>query len=453
MVDIQSLPVEILCKIMTLIDRSALYNCALSARVFLPPARDSLYRNISLELDPVPEASDLLSRTLLADPALGALVTTLELSSTRHEEYPFLISIAEPVPLLRAGLLPFPLLTGLRTLTLRCFAMYACRAHDLLAILGMLPQLVRLECSSFPHWAYDARMCPAPLRLGPPGSTREPMAHQPLPRIQELVLHNVTSAHAELVRGFMASAQDALGRLSTLDISRHEFFALAWLPVIHAAASSLHFLGLPIPDYDSEHPQRDTLFVTRSTIERYGTYTLKCNATCSAASSTTNHVRGLARAGNLHSYVLHNIPDCGALRHLRLEHCPDQVFRALHPAHLLLGICELFERRPVPFPALNHLELWLVDRTRLVEPVPTDVISRLADVLLDRTKYPRFRAITVRVQLQIWVEYFDARVVQAEGEDLARQVSARWRALFGAFDDVPGVVLDVRFQTLPEGWW
>ncbi|KAI0628338.1 hypothetical protein C8Q77DRAFT_474477 [Trametes polyzona] len=152
--------------------------------------------------------------------------------------------------------------------------------------------------------------------------------------------------------------------------------------------------------------------------------------------------------GGHKAYLWDTIARCSHLRFLHLHHTPpSSPFRASSDFMSLLNT--LLERHPVPFPALQHLSMRMVDRDGGMVYVPQESSRRLAESLLDKLWYPSFSALTLRVQPQRWSyglrEWSSMRMGVAAIEALARasRLVERWGLAFEAFQQHPFVRLEI----------
>lgn len=148
MPQMSSPPLDILYTIMNTLadDRASLHACVLAGnRALAACAQTILYRDVSLS-GVSHEVADLhlFSRTLSANPSLGALVKTLRISESLGIDS--LPCLNDEEPLLTPALLPFSRLSELRILTLLNVRVLG--VDGFLAVLVMLPKLERLVCDT-----------------------------------------------------------------------------------------------------------------------------------------------------------------------------------------------------------------------------------------------------------------------------------------------------------------
>ena len=124
---------------------------------------------------------------------------------------------------------------------------------------------------------------------------------------------------------------------------------------------------------------------------------------------------------------------CAEVRFLRVRY-------ALHSGDtgrssegtLLEHLCTFFDGAPPLSRTLEHLSLNLVERDGEMVGVSEALGARLARVLLDRTRFPAFRKLTVRVEVQAWVASFGCWVLPRRLDDSVAR--GRWGKVFEAFD-------------------
>ncbi|KAI9064993.1 hypothetical protein FKP32DRAFT_1590987 [Trametes sanguinea] len=145
---------------------------------------------------------------------------------------------------------------------------------------------------------------------------------------------------------------------------------------------------------------------------------------------------------------MNTLAQCTALDSLTLKHRPFSFEHAHSSDEFLESVCEVFDSYPPPFPSLERLELWMVDREGAMISASTLLCARLARCLLDGSRYPMFRRLILRVHPQVWLAASenwvarDGQVCQENSED--GQMVERWRVAFAAFGK--GVGLDVHLQ-------
>ncbi|KAI0363795.1 hypothetical protein BV20DRAFT_1116695 [Pilatotrama ljubarskyi] len=411
----QLVPLEVIYHIMDYLedDLSALRSCAITNKALLSCARANMYRNIRL-VGHAYRQSQLLSRTLRAEPTLGSLVRSLRISgliaphtSTGSELY------------LTPDVLPFHLLHELRELTLHWMQLR--RVDDLVAIVATLPALERLACDTL----VDDSSAELPLEHA---ATRaaENILQRPrpdpalFPRLKELLIKHGPWNHSAFAKTLLLSHRVAIESLQLIDISfGGTAEALAWVPVIGVAGPRLQSLSISMTDRSSRHAEQA---LPLDTLEQYDSD---------------------------HAYVLDTVANCPSLRFLRLKYLPD-AFAALDappsPA-FLETLCEVFERRPPPFPAFEHLDLWMVDRGGRAVSSITPLITRLSHSLLDRRHYMHFCRLSVRIQPQSWIPHLRMWSTRyRQGQGAKQDMLERWRATFAPFEEAAGVVLHVDFR-------
>lgn len=145
---------------------------------------------------------------------------------------------------------------------------------------------------------------------------------------------------------------------------------------------------------------------------------------------------------------------CSALCSLRIKHLPSQYtyIHIAHPQDPLYALCAVLERHPPPLPALEHFSLQArVREEQMVSPAPA-LCARLADNLLDATRYPHFALLTIRAGLQKWQANYWSIFWEPSARERAERDAMLGRvcAAFAAFERAPGVVLDVDSLTLQQ---
>ncbi|KAI0350760.1 hypothetical protein OH77DRAFT_1001993 [Trametes cingulata] len=414
------LPLEIIYHVIDNMDDDlpTLRQCALTNKALLACARANLYRHITLN-GYAYEKAQLLSRTLRAEPTLGSLIRSLRISRLIYPD-----GIAHDV-YLTPDLLPFHLLNELREFTLHWMQLQ--RVDELITIVAALPRLERFVCDTL----VDESPAPLPLEyaamraLEAENVLRRPTADPALfPRLKELVIKHGPWSHLILAQKLLLTHRTVVEGLHLIDISfGGTGEALAWVPVIRAAGPRLQSLSISMTDRSARHTEQA---LPLDLLEQYKSD---------------------------HAYVLDNLSHCSTLRSLRLKYHPH-AFASLDaspPPEFLESLCETFERHPPPFPLLEHLELWMVDRDGLTVSVTAELIARLARSLLDRRRYAHFSRLSVRIQPQYWVSHLQVWSTRYNEGRAARQAMVeRWRATFAAFERVPGVVLDVDLLHSPR---
>ncbi|KAI0653071.1 hypothetical protein C8Q70DRAFT_652908 [Cubamyces menziesii] len=413
----QTVPIETIHDILDLLanDKTTLCSCATASQAFLPRVREHLYCNIVLDGHALEKLTSL-NDALDSNPALASLVKTLSLSRlaviTSHHE-----TRGRPVVLV-PDLLPFYRLTFLRSLVLE--EMHLHRPDDLVRIAGQLPQLERLVCDKLVVRSVDAFQPPDELSV----TARPQGMPSSFPTLKEFVVRHGTWDHAMLAEALLRDYQQSLQSLENIEISfGGTADALPWAPVLRAAGARLHTVVISMADQSPTHE---------------GVHT----------TSASSHLFSLPpEFPNYHVYMLDNLAYCRSLRSILLKHHPHytSIF-SLQSLGFLEALCAVLERRPPPFPALEHLELWSIDRDGCTVSVSPELSARLARSLLDRDAYPVFGRLTVRVLSQFWVYDPDlwpradtSQRVNALKDGLVR----RWREAFAAFEQAHEVKLEV----------
>ncbi|KAI0363481.1 hypothetical protein BV20DRAFT_1116856 [Pilatotrama ljubarskyi] len=420
-----ALPLEVLYKIVESVEtpgavESTLRNCTLTCHALLSCSQNALYRNIRMQLD-TPQGfwkAELLSRTLLADPTLGSLIQTLViyrivLSPSLHllldDDHPN--TIISEIPPLPSTVLPFGHMSQLRTLLFSCLCFQ--RADDFLDIIVSLPRLKRLACTTIEVLERTAR----------PRVRHETR----FPTLSELSVRRWAGPHNTFAQLLLPShdpseSADGAAEMLHLDLGTRVGGiggGIEWSLMIRTASARLRSLKIATADV---HLVPDTVHA-RMLLQPYG--------------------------GTLHSYILENISCCSYLRILTLGYTP--MARAnkgedVYGGGFLDALCSVLERRPAPFPALEHLDLRMRDIDGEMVSVKSDVCERLASCLLDKTARPRFACLAVLVHLVRWVE-IDGMLYAGPELDLrgidCGSVVERWRAAFSDFQRASGVVLTV----------
>ncbi|KAI0628336.1 hypothetical protein C8Q77DRAFT_1162329 [Trametes polyzona] len=410
-----SLPVEVLLQILESLDGedrvATLLHCAITSRTVLHCARSSLYGFVTLTGYTVPKAR-LLSRTLNEDPSLGALVKSLVITRTRRVEN------ASPVEsLITSGLLPFHLLTNLRDLTIARVLLKS--PQDLIEIFGVLPHLERFACDL----VYAGKRSSLEGPVDP--STTQAFLGPLLPLLKHIEVSSGEWDHASIAQNLLEERDGAQAgrKLEAIHaLAPGVGGVLAWVPVICAARAQLHTLIANVTDA--------------------GPYDLQVRAPPWALALADQH------AGGHHAYLLDAISQCSSLRFLHLHHIPA-TFPFGASSDFLSLLDGLLGRRPAPLPALEHLTLNMVDREGCMVSVTDESRHRLAESLLDKRRYPAFRALTLRVQPQKWVYHTDtwsSNMSETVLNALEDALVERWRAAFDALGRNPDVRLDVTME-------
>ncbi|KAH9884494.1 hypothetical protein C8Q73DRAFT_796204 [Cubamyces lactineus] len=396
-------------------DRTALRHIALTNRSLLSCARCSLYSSITLSGTRGLLRAERLSRTLRAEPKLGALVKSLRISRLmRQDRYDSGYSYGVP---LTPDLLPFHLLPNLITLNLHSLPLKKGPQGfvDLVTVAGSLPRLEALLCDDVmqdvPEPESDMHMH---LGVGP----------SRLPVLRELVVKDGAWAHWTLAMYLLLNHRSSIDQLERITVSfpsRASADGLAWIPLIRTAGPHLRVVNIAITD--------------ASVRVRHGR---ACSSTIKAE---------LDAYRNDHLYVMDNLSRLPALQTLQLKYYPDPSLQT-GPAQSdgpIEALCEVLEHPSPPWPRLERLELWLVDQDGTMAALSDALCTRLARVITDKTRYPRFATLALRVSAQCWnasAAVWYMTPMSSKPERLA--VVERWKRAFGAVEREPGgAVLDV----------
>ncbi|KAI0350757.1 hypothetical protein OH77DRAFT_1430565 [Trametes cingulata] len=415
-----ALPLEILYTVVESVDglwavERTLSNCALTCHALLSCSRKALYRNIAVRLGS-PQGfvqAELLSRTLSADPTLGALIQSLVISHTTASglRLPGNDDTLER-PLLSSTLLPFGHMSQLRTLVLSHLQFQ--QADDFLDLIVSLPRLKRLACDAIA--ILDATEWP---RLRSP-DTR-------FPALSALRVHDWSGPyHTFTPLLFLRDTEDVGGVVQALDLDcGSAVVGLAWAGTIRATNARLNSLKISMADVDLEpHPAQLAIL-----LDQFG--------------------------GSLHSYVLESISSCAYLRTLSLKHIPRTRVREkdeIHDGTFLNVLCGVLERRPPPFPALERLHLRMLEVEGEMVGASDDVCARLASSLLDKAARPHFAHFGILVPVGVWsedegtwdIQYIQPILYTLNGSRVDPEaVRGRWRAAFSALQRAPDVELDI----------
>ncbi|KAI0628337.1 hypothetical protein C8Q77DRAFT_1149883 [Trametes polyzona] len=395
---------------------STLCRCALAGRALLPCARASLYGYITLTGSTVPKAR-LLSRTLNEDPSLGALMKSLTIvySEPVANESPSASYIT-------SDLLPFQRLSELRELTIASVVLML--PQDLVEIVGMLPRLEQLVCDIL----FIGRHAPSTeANPAPAGAVLTPF----LPVLRRIKLGCVRWDYAILAHKLLEDGDRAVRELEAIHaLAPGVEGLLAWVPVIRAARAQLHTLTASVANLG---PQDTSVRVPPWALmlaERHG--------------------------GGHQAYLLDAIAQCSGLRFLHLHHLPPDSSECFHATSDFLSLLNsLLERRPAPLPVLEHLTLTMVHKTirkGRMTAVSGEPCRRLGENLMDKERYPAFRALTLRIQTPIRVFAWapSPRSGQTSTNTLKEALLRQWRTTFADFERDPAVVLDVTVEGLQE---
>ncbi|KAI0350753.1 hypothetical protein OH77DRAFT_1524617 [Trametes cingulata] len=401
------LPLDVLQDIFEYLDgdSSALSNCALAGRPLLPIARSSLYRAITLSGDYI-RTAELLSLTLKAEPTLGTLVKSLTISqyTLKHTSAPHLA--------MHSARLPFDRMSELRSLTLRRVRIQD--GHDLASIVASLRGLETLTI----HYCIGFGFGPPPT-----SASSENQDVKQFPALQELSIREGLWGYGHFAETLLSRYSAIFERLQVLDVTMHGTPAIVWVPAIRIAGEHVRSVSMDMVDRSSRQ---------------------------SAANLEPTLEAEISGYKSDHAYFLEYLLSCSSLQTLRLKYRPNMVWDETESAEFLEAICSVLERHPPPFPALEHLELGMVDRQGRMVGAAQAHLARLAKTLLDSHRYPHFRRLTLRVRQQyqqhdepfaFWQELRDPIT------DKAEEIGKRWRQAFRAFAEAPSVELDVVVQT------
>lgn len=435
------LPYELLYMIMEFLDddSSALCACALTAKALAACAQAILYRHVTLlGLSygiGTKYARPRLIRSIAANPSLGALVKSLRMSGSvpsRLPSHPHGRGEGGGETVIRPGTLPFHQLSQLLVLDLR-FVVFA-QIDNLLDILAMLPKLERLVCS---HIGTDEESEHLPMPVSDVMNHSQELAQ--FPKLKTFIVKNLASVvyRALADRLLLPRYRVMIAELQVVDISliydALPSDALAWVSTIDIARARLRSLSIFVADPESSG-QPATANQYRTSSYSILLWPITHHFWCYTASH--------------HTHVLDNIARFHALQLLCLKHrldCRAFINRA-HPRPNLLGaLCDVLSRHPPPFPDLEGLELWMVDRAGDMVSVTPAVCTHLASILLDKLRYPRFHRLALHVKPEgwdpshggHWTALYEWRGTHREATD------ERWRTAFAAFGRAPGVVLAI----------
>ncbi|KAH9846322.1 hypothetical protein C2E23DRAFT_853438 [Lenzites betulinus] len=380
-------------------DRPTVYACALSAKAFLPGARANLYRDIKLSRDALQKAK-LLSRTLAADPALGSLVRSLHMSRVYSTPETRKIYLALP------DVLPFHYFTELRSLSLHLLEIFY--FEDIVAVLALLPQLKYLECYMI-HWHSNV---PAVVHTAPgTGAHAQDAEHPSFPSLENIAIKHGTWAANKFAERLLAR-QQSVSSLRDIDVSfgRVADLALAWVPVIRKSGACVQSVSISLTNRSTHHATKPLSPADR------------------------------ALYPSDYAYALDNIAHCPSLRTLTLKYFPGRQVEYTSPG-ILEALCDTLARgRTAPWPALEHLIIFMLDREgRAVAPPPA-ACTRLAALLSSRARFPRLVALTVQIRLE-------AQNGNRGSHD-PQVVRERWRALFGEYGRADSAAIQLNVQVL-----
>ena len=122
---------------------------------------------------------------------------------------------------------------------------------------------------------------------------------------------------------------------------------------------------------------------------------------------------------------------CGAVRFLCIRHSLGDS-NAVVRGTLIARLCTFLEGAPVLAHTLEHLTLYLVERNEETTGMCAVLGARLTRVLKDPSRFPAFRKLTVRVQIEAWEEIYGRWVVPGLREADAK-TGRRWREMFDGF--------------------
>ncbi|KAI0737172.1 hypothetical protein C8Q80DRAFT_1276642 [Daedaleopsis nitida] len=375
-----TLPTDIFYPICEYLDHKTLRNLSLTCHRLVAPARQQLFRDISLGR----RTTESSLRLLRSRSFFGGLVHNL--------------TIVQLQVSLIATSLPFSFFTNLQRLTLRSLNL---RSWDQLfqQVLASVPSLQSLTC-----YAIEVKSETSP-------SPQIPSGHGCQAPSSPVSLASLTVKHGHfdssvLVQHILFTT--VASRLRSLDISlgstdQH----LHWLPVIRSTSQTLEHISIsmsdePIPGSVSETPD--------------ASHSLVFDALATASRLSTLGIRYCPNP------ILHNTPtQVGEL--------------------LLVTLSSLLKRSPVPFPDLSHLTLHLVDRGQVLNQ-PT--LDSIAHSLAKTARYPHFTRITVAVTFERWIHnaggiWLPTRTRGEQREALYN----KWREACTVFEARSGVILEI----------
>ncbi|KAI9064995.1 hypothetical protein FKP32DRAFT_536483 [Trametes sanguinea] len=411
---VPSFPVEIIRQIIDGLedDTHALLNCALVNPAFLACSRKVLYKNIVLAGIALSKAW-LLSRTLTADPTIAALVRALRISDLRlSPTFDAFVPSGENA-YLTSDLLPFWCLSELRTLQLLSVD---CRAtSDVVLILRSLPRLERLQCEDLSDVVPSESATFT--RAQGPGLTAD---EDTLPILKELVVKHGLWKYAELAEELAGDYPTIISNLRVLDFSFGlTAQAFRWVPIIRAAGPHLQSVSVSVTDR----------------VSRMNLPTLGILPSFADADAYDND----------HAYVLDNIAHCSSLETLCLKYHPPMygTHDEAPPDEVARVLCDVLERKQVPWPAIRRLELWLPDREGQGPFIPRELCAVLARAILNKERYPRFNELVLRIRHQRWVERVSMWSSSMPLRQDRTEIVGRWKTALSAFEDINSITLDV----------
>ncbi|KAH9884497.1 hypothetical protein C8Q73DRAFT_719351 [Cubamyces lactineus] len=443
-----TLPLDVVYSIVEMLgdDPRALRHIALTSRPLLDCARYGLYGSIILS-DATFHRAELLSRTLRADPKLGALVRSLKCSSSfRHGQSG---THLHQKPSLTLEMIPFHLLLNLRSLELHSIELRH-GVEGFIAIVGSLPRMERLLCDTLVQSFLGPTEVHLP-RRHPESPASSPPVPPRFPTLRELVVKHGSWVHGEFANRLLRNHRGSLDSLESITISFGSTAqALLWVPVIRAAGPRLRHVSISTADrsvrlngLEVSYPLPEADAYRKFAPKRIVRYLIR-------------PVRsGSSILANDHAYVVDNLSRCPALQTIHLKHHPDVfAFTETTPSDgPIEALCEALERRPPPWPSLRRLELWLLEREGAMVALSDELCARLARVLTDKMRLPHFGTLVLRVQTQFRLGPVNAQIWSSRtpSSQLDREaVVARWRRAFDAVERDPGVVLDVAILHSPS---
>ena len=151
----------------------------------------------------------------------------------------------------------------------------------------------------------------------------------------------------------------------------------------------------------------------------------------------------LFSAAQFHRTLLDGLQSCSAIRHMSIGYrFANERSMPIEEGHFFQAVCTHLESAPTPHPDLEELTLCMVDRDGAIISVTPELCHRLARVLLDGSRYPRFH--TLRISL--WVETWHPTIRMALStlsQGARESAKERWRRAFNAFEDASDVTLEI----------
>ncbi|KAI0328057.1 hypothetical protein GY45DRAFT_1034570 [Cubamyces sp. BRFM 1775] len=405
---------------------ATLSRCAQAGRELLHSAREHLYSQIHLTKIPSSSAG-LLSRTLRGDPGLAKAIGTLIMktdflftrsyasaSGTDDQSLSSAYDTSDSVvDLSMRTTLPFHLMTGLHTLTLRRGEWTIDTDSFIWDVIACLSKLEHLECYEVPFaGGHSAGSSPTP----------EDLVSEDLLKLKTLHIRTAfdDSSHSFADR-LLQWLRPSISTLHTLRVP-WPIAMLTWMPVVSAARANLR--SLTVGTADCIDHQLETF------------------------------QRLYHDASNWHTYVFDTVAQCPLLESLYINYVHDPFDPRNHASVLLQALCDVLSRNPSPFPRLTHLSIALAVRGHRNDGEPHKTVpfepalrARFSECLLDRSKYPHFCSLA----FSVWIEHWTgASWCLGVGQNRADSTSngetllATWHTAFPAFDDAPGVVLGLR---------